>query len=86
MIHVFAAGGAIYLYLLYAWLLSAIISAEGADYTPTVSEFFLDMLLMNGTEIIGAWSRSMTGYRTPPDRGLCQVARQPTRCSKPSSS
>ena len=46
----------------------AIISAEGADYTPTVSEFFLDMLLMNGTEIIGAWSRSMTGYRTPPDR------------------
>jgi pimeloyl-ACP methyl ester carboxylesterase/putative sterol carrier protein len=47
---------------------SAIISAEGADYTPTVSEFFLDMLLMNGTEIIGAWSRSMTGYRTPPDR------------------
>jgi pimeloyl-ACP methyl ester carboxylesterase/putative sterol carrier protein len=47
---------------------SAIVSAEGADYTPTVSEFFLDMLLMNGTEIIGAWSRSMTGYRTPPDR------------------
>lgn len=47
---------------------SAIISAEGADYTPTVSEFFLDMLLMNGTEIIGAWSRSMTGDRTPPDR------------------
>lgn len=47
---------------------SAIISAEGADYTPTVSDFFLDMLLMNGTEIIGAWSRSMTGYRTPPDR------------------
>jgi pimeloyl-ACP methyl ester carboxylesterase/putative sterol carrier protein len=47
---------------------SAIISAEGADYTPTVSEFFLDMLMMNGTEIIGAWSRSMTGYRTPPDR------------------
>ena len=47
---------------------SAIISAEGADYTPTVSDFFLDMLLMNGTQIIGAWSRSMTGYRTPPDR------------------
>lgn len=47
---------------------SAIISAEGADYTPTVSDFFLDMLLMNGTEIIGAWSRSMTGDRTPPDR------------------
>ncbi|MCH5487745.1 alpha/beta fold hydrolase [Pseudomonas syringae] len=47
---------------------SAIISAEGADYTPTVSDFFLDMLLMNGTEIIGAWSRSMTGHRTPPDR------------------
>jgi len=47
---------------------SAIVSAEGADYTPTVSEFFLDMLLMNGTDIIGAWSRSMTGYRTPPDR------------------
>ena len=47
---------------------SAIISAEGADFTPTVSEFFLDMLLMNGPEIIGAWSRSMTGNRTPPDR------------------
>lgn len=46
----------------------AIISAEGADYTPTVADFFLDMLLMNGTHIIGAWSRSMTGYRTPPDR------------------
>ncbi len=46
----------------------AIISAEGADYTPTVADFFLDMLLMNGTHIFGAWSRSMTGYRTPPDR------------------
>ena len=28
MTYVLAAGGAIYLYLLYAWLLSAIISAE----------------------------------------------------------
>ncbi|OUL99459.1 alpha/beta fold hydrolase [Variovorax sp. JS1663] len=47
---------------------SAIVAAEGADHTPTVSEFFLDMLLMNGTDIIAAWSRSMTGDRTPPDR------------------
>ena len=28
MTPVFAAGGAVYLYLLYAWLLSAIVSAE----------------------------------------------------------
>lgn len=47
---------------------AAIVSAEGADYTPTVSSFFLDMLLQNGSEILGWWSRSMTGNRTPPDR------------------
>ncbi|MEZ0214361.1 MAG: alpha/beta fold hydrolase [Xanthobacteraceae bacterium] len=47
---------------------AAIISAEGADYTPTVSSFFLDMLLLNGTQILECWARSMTGNRTPPDR------------------
>jgi pimeloyl-ACP methyl ester carboxylesterase/putative sterol carrier protein len=46
----------------------AAISAEGADYTPTVSSFFLDMLLLNGPQILESWSMSLTGNRTPPDR------------------
>jgi pimeloyl-ACP methyl ester carboxylesterase len=47
----------------------AVVSAEGADYTPTVAQFFLDMLLLNGTQILECWAVSMTGDRTPPDRG-----------------
>ena len=47
---------------------AAVVSAEGADYTPNVSSFFLDMLLLNGLQILGWWARSMTGDRTPPDR------------------
>ncbi|CAN7481776.1 alpha/beta hydrolase [Pseudarthrobacter oxydans] len=47
---------------------SAIISSEGADYTPTVSEFFLDMLKVDGQQILECWSQSLTGDRTPPDR------------------
>lgn len=47
---------------------AAIISSEGADYTPTVSQFLLDMLLVNGQQVLEGWSQSLTGYRTPPDR------------------
>jgi pimeloyl-ACP methyl ester carboxylesterase len=47
---------------------AAIISCEGSDYTPTVSQFLLDMLLLNGQQIVECWSMSLTGDRTPPDR------------------
>lgn len=47
---------------------SAVISCEGADYTPTVAELTLDMLLINGQQIVECWSQSLTGNRTPPDR------------------
>lgn len=47
---------------------AAVVSCEGADYTPTVSQFLLDMLLVNGQEILECWSQSLTGDRTPPDR------------------
>ncbi|MFC3053775.1 alpha/beta fold hydrolase [Kordiimonas pumila] len=47
---------------------AAIISAEGADYTPTISKFMLDMLLVNGQQILEGYSQSITGNRTPPDR------------------
>lgn len=47
---------------------AAIVSCEGADYTPTVSQFLLDMLLLNGQQILECWSQSLTGNRTPPDR------------------
>ncbi|EPD57793.1 alpha/beta fold hydrolase [Streptomyces sp. HGB0020] len=46
----------------------AVISAEGSDYTPTVSDTLLEMLLLNGAQILEGWSSSMTGYRTPPER------------------
>jgi pimeloyl-ACP methyl ester carboxylesterase len=45
-----------------------IVSSEGSDYTPTVSSFLLEMLLLNSPQILECWSRSMTGNRTPPDR------------------
>jgi pimeloyl-ACP methyl ester carboxylesterase len=47
---------------------AAIISSEGADYTPTVSQFLLDMLLIDGQQVLEGWSQSLTGYRPPPDR------------------
>jgi pimeloyl-ACP methyl ester carboxylesterase/putative sterol carrier protein len=47
---------------------AAVISCEGADYTPTVSQFLLDMLLVNGPQILECWSQSLIGDRTPPDR------------------
>ncbi|MFF2852355.1 alpha/beta fold hydrolase [Streptomyces sp. NPDC058001] len=46
----------------------AVISAEGSDYTPTVSDTLLEMLLLNGAQILEGWSESMTGHRTPPQR------------------
>jgi pimeloyl-ACP methyl ester carboxylesterase/putative sterol carrier protein len=46
----------------------AVVSSEGADFTPTVSEFLLEMLLLNGPQILECWSQSLTGNRTPPDR------------------
>ena len=56
----------------------AVVSAEGADYTPTVAQFFLDMLLLNGSQILECWAISMTGRRTPPDRAK-EVVWQITR-------
>jgi pimeloyl-ACP methyl ester carboxylesterase len=46
----------------------AVVSCEGSDYTPTVSQFVLDMLLLNGPQILECWSQSLTGHRTPPAR------------------
>lgn len=56
-----------------------IVSCEGADYTPTVSPFFLEILEINGPQILECWSQSLTGYRTPPDRAR-EVIWQITRC------
>ena len=56
-----------------------IVSCEGADYTPTVSPFFLEILEINGPQILECWSQSLTGYRTPPDRAR-EVVWQITRC------
>lgn len=47
---------------------AGVISCEGADYTPTMTQFLLDMLLVNGQEIVECYSKSLTGNRTPPDR------------------
>ena len=56
-----------------------IVSCEGADYTPTVSPFFLEILEINAPQILECWSQSLTGYRTPPDRAR-EVVWQITRC------
>lgn len=58
----------------------AIISAEGADFTPTLSEFILDMLLLNGPQILECYGASLTGKRTPPARAeevIWQLRRAP---------
>lgn len=59
---------------------SAIVSSEGADYTPTVSDFFLDMMRTDGHQIVDAWCQSMIGDRTPADRSedvVWQIQRNP---------
>lgn len=59
---------------------AAIVSSEGADYTPTVSDFFLDMMRTDGHQIVDAWSQSLTGDRTPADRRrevVWQIQRNP---------
>jgi pimeloyl-ACP methyl ester carboxylesterase len=59
---------------------SAVISCEGADYTPTVSDFFLEMMRTDGHQIVDAWSQSLTGDRTPDDRRadvVWQIQRNP---------
>jgi pimeloyl-ACP methyl ester carboxylesterase len=53
----------------------AIISAQGAAYTPTIDPFTLDMLLLNGQNLAECFSLSLSGRRTPPDR-LAEVVWQ----------
>ena len=47
---------------------AGVISCEGADFTPTMSQFLLDMLLLNGQQIVECYAKSLTGDRTPPER------------------
>lgn len=47
---------------------AAVISSEGADYTPGLDDFVLDMLMINGQQLLECYSQSLTGNRTPPDR------------------
>jgi pimeloyl-ACP methyl ester carboxylesterase/putative sterol carrier protein len=57
---------------------AGVVSCEGSDYTPTVSQFLLDMLRLNHNQILECWSRSLTGVRTPPQRAR-EVVWQLTR-------
>jgi pimeloyl-ACP methyl ester carboxylesterase/putative sterol carrier protein len=47
---------------------AAVISSEGADFTPTMSQFLLDMLMLNGQQIVECYAKSLIGDRTPADR------------------
>lgn len=47
---------------------AAVVSSCGADYTPTMSGFLLEMLLSNGQQIVETFCESLTGARTPDDR------------------
>ncbi|PXY33367.1 alpha/beta hydrolase [Prauserella coralliicola] len=47
---------------------AAVISSCGADYTPTMSGFLLEMLLRNGQQIVETFCESLTGARTPEHR------------------
>jgi pimeloyl-ACP methyl ester carboxylesterase/putative sterol carrier protein len=47
---------------------AAVISSCGADYTPTMSGFLLEMLLRNGQQIVETFCESLTGARTPDAR------------------
>jgi pimeloyl-ACP methyl ester carboxylesterase len=57
---------------------AAIVSAEGADHTPGLTEFTVDMLGVNGHQLLECYARSLTGRRTPPDRArevIWQISR-----------
>ncbi|GAA2130983.1 hypothetical protein GCM10009825_12330 [Arthrobacter humicola] len=59
---------------------AAVVSSEGADYTPTVADFFLEMMRTDGHQIVDGWSQSLTGNRTPEDRRrdvVWQIQRNP---------
>lgn len=59
---------------------AAIVSSEGADYTPTVSQMFLDVIEVDGHQVVEGWAESLTGDRTPQDRAdevLWQIRRNP---------
>ncbi|RJT96611.1 alpha/beta hydrolase [Arthrobacter frigidicola] len=59
---------------------AAVVSSEGADYTPTVAEFFLEMMRTDGHQIVDGWSQALTGNRTPADRRrdvVWQIQRNP---------
>jgi pimeloyl-ACP methyl ester carboxylesterase len=47
---------------------AAVISCEGADDTPGLNQFVLDMMLVNGQQLLEYYSQSLTGNRTPPER------------------
>ncbi|KKW91594.1 hypothetical protein YP76_14565 [Sphingobium chungbukense] len=47
---------------------AAVISCEGADHTPGLDDFVLDMLMVNGHQLLECYSQSLTGKRTSPDR------------------
>ncbi|MFJ6199938.1 alpha/beta fold hydrolase [Micromonospora sp. NPDC092111] len=47
---------------------AAVVSSCGADYTPTMSGFLLEMLLSNGQQIVETFCESLTGARTPANR------------------
>jgi pimeloyl-ACP methyl ester carboxylesterase/putative sterol carrier protein len=57
---------------------AAVISTEGADYTPGLNDFVLDMFMINGQELLECYPQSLIGKRTPPDRAeevLWQIRR-----------
>lgn len=59
---------------------AAVVSSEGADYTPTVSKVFLDVIEVDGHQVVEGWAESLTGNRTPPDRFdevIWQIRRNP---------
>jgi len=54
---------------------AAVISAEGADFTPGLDRLTLDMMLLNGQQRLECYAQSLTGKRTPPGRAA-DVIRQ----------
>ncbi|BCW35871.1 hypothetical protein StoSoilA2_19270 [Arthrobacter sp. StoSoilA2] len=56
----------------------AIVSAEGADYTPRFPDFILDMFATDGHQLLNGWARSLSGQRTPETR-LSEVVWQISR-------
>jgi pimeloyl-ACP methyl ester carboxylesterase len=47
---------------------AAMVSCQGALYTPTLSRLHLDMLLTDNQQLEECLAASLTGNRTPPDR------------------